>query len=48
MKMSSVVIVGEFIHEDFYVDDGLKSLPMEENATDLIHRTKELCHKGRS
>ena len=38
--------VDEFIREDFYVDDGLKSLPNEEDAIDLIHRTNELCLRG--
>ena len=27
------------------MDDGLKSLPNEEDAIDLIHRTKDFCRK---
>ncbi len=38
--------VGDFIRKDFYVDDGLKSLPREDEAIDLIKRTKDLCNKG--
>jgi len=36
----------EFVHHDFYVDDGLKSLPSVEQAIDLIENTKTLCKKG--
>ena len=35
----------EFVKEDFYVDDGLKSVPSESEATSLIQCTKELCAK---
>nr|XP_054775363.1 uncharacterized protein LOC129283739 [Lytechinus pictus] len=38
--------VKDFVHHDFYVDDGLKSVPTAEKATDLIVRTRELCEKG--
>lgn len=31
----------DFVHRDFYVDDGLKSLPTVEQAIDLIRRTQE-------
>ena len=36
----------EFVKQDFYVDDGLKSVPSESEATSLIQSTKELCTKG--
>ena len=36
----------EFVKQDFYVDDGLKSVPSESEATSLIQSTKELCAKG--
>ena len=38
--------VKDFIHHNFYVDDGLKSLPSEHDAVDLISRTKKLCEEG--
>ena len=38
--------VRDFIHQEFYVDDGLKSLPTVQQAVDLISRTKQLCEKG--
>ncbi|XP_064462753.1 uncharacterized protein LOC135373586 [Ornithodoros turicata] len=31
-----------FVERDFYVDDGLKSLPTEEAAIDLLQRTKDM------
>ena len=33
----------EFIHGDFYVDDGLKSVDNVQYARDLINRTIKLC-----
>ena len=36
----------EFVRGDFYVDDGLKSVPSVEEAINLIERTKTLCMKG--
>ena len=33
--------VREFVERNFYVDDGLVSLPTTQEATDLIRRTKE-------
>jgi len=36
----------EFVRHDFYVDDGLKSVPSVEQALDLIENTKTLCKKG--
>lgn len=36
----------EFVRHDFYVDDGLKSVPSVEQAIDLIENTKSLCKKG--
>ena len=38
--------VADFLRRDFYVDDGLKSLPSESEAIDMIHKTKEMCGKG--
>ena len=35
--------VAEFIHHNFYVDDGLISLPSEEAAVSLIDRSIKLC-----
>ena len=36
----------EFVKDDFDVDDWLKSVPSESEATSLIQSTKELCSKG--
>ena len=36
----------EFLRNDFYVDDGLKSVPSVIQASNLIKKTKELCAKG--
>ena len=35
-----------FIRQDFYVDDGLKSVPTAERAIKLIASGKEICAKG--
>ena len=35
-----------FVRNDFYVDDGLKSVDTVEHATTLIQQTKEMCAKG--
>ena len=35
--------VRDFIHRNFYMDDGLKSVPTEEEAISLIHRSRALC-----
>ena len=35
-----------FIRRNFYVDDGLKSVPSVEHAKELIKSTKSLCQKG--
>ena len=32
----------EFVEKDFYVDDGLKSVPDHEGAIDLLRRTKAM------
>ncbi|XP_072172545.1 uncharacterized protein [Diadema setosum] len=37
----------EFIQNYFYVDDGLKSVSTEEEAIDLIVRTRRMCGRGR-
>ncbi|KAK3738374.1 hypothetical protein QZH41_005730 [Actinostola sp. cb2023] len=36
----------DFIKEDFYVDDGLKSVSTVEDAVSLIKDTRTLCSKG--
>ena len=36
----------QFVHHNFYVDDGLKSISTEDEAIDLISRTQDLCKKG--
>ena len=38
--------VADFLRRDFYVDDGLKSLPSDSEAIGMIHKTKEMCRKG--
>ena len=35
-----------FVKNDFYVDDGLKSVPTPEAAISLVKNTKMLCAKG--
>ncbi len=35
-----------FVRDNFYVDDGLKSVSMPAKAIDLIQKTKMLCKKG--
>ncbi len=35
-----------FIKEDFYVDDGLTSMPSKEEAIALISETQHMCKKG--
>jgi len=36
----------DFVQRNFYVDDGLKSVPSVEQAKELIKNTKSLCQKG--
>lgn len=36
----------EFLRRDFYVDDGLKSVPTVEEAVDLVKSVKEMCKQG--
>ena len=38
--------VKEFIHNDFYVDDGMTSVATVNDAVDLVQRTIGLCAKG--
>lgn len=38
--------VGVFLRDNFYVDDGLKSVPDEDTAVSLVHRTIQLCKQG--
>ena len=33
----------DFLQQDFYVDDGLKSFPTPEDAIDVISKTKAMC-----
>ena len=35
-----------FVRKDFYVDDGLKSVPSPSEAIELITKTKGLCERG--
>ena len=35
-----------FIRDEFYVDDGLKSVSSVTEARDLIHKAKNLCKEG--
>ena len=36
----------DFIRNNFYVDDGLKSVATESEAIDVIARSKDICAKG--
>ncbi|XP_028412945.1 uncharacterized protein LOC114535824 [Dendronephthya gigantea] len=36
----------EFLRKNFYVDDGLKSVPSIDEAISLISQTKEMCSRG--
>ena len=38
--------VANFLRRDFYVDDGLKSLPTVEDAKVMIDKCKDMCAKG--
>ena len=38
--------VAEFLHDDFYVDDGLKSCPTSQEATDLVKGSVAMCAKA--
>jgi hypothetical protein len=35
----------DFVHSDFYVDDGLASVPSVEEAIQLVSKTQQLCAK---
>ena len=35
-----------FIRNDFYVDDGLKSVPTVTSAIELVNNVKAMCHQG--
>ena len=39
-------VVANFLRRDFYVDDGLKSLPTVEDAIEMLDKSKEMCAKG--
>lgn len=45
-EKSSGSASAEFLRRDFYVDDGLKSLPSVEEAVDLVNSVKEMCNRG--
>lgn len=36
----------DFLREDFYVDDGLKSVPSVEEAVKLVKDVKEMCKRA--
>ena len=36
----------DFVRKDFYVDDGLKSVPLVDDAVKLIVSVKQMCSKG--
>ena len=36
----------DFLQSDFYVEDGLKSVPSVEEAVKLIASVKQMCSKG--
>ena len=36
-------VAADFLQQDFYVDDGLKSFPTPEDAIDVISKTKAMC-----
>ncbi len=38
--------VANFVRHDFYVDDGLKSLPNVEEAIEMVVASKEMCKSG--
>ncbi len=38
--------VTNFVRHNFYVDDGLKSLPNVEEAIDMVVASKEMCKMG--
>ena len=38
--------LSEFLHRDFYVDDGLKSVSSVQEAVDLVKSIKEMCQRG--
>ena len=43
---SSNPSAAKFVKENFYVDDGLISVPSSQAAIDLIDQTRDLCSKG--
>lgn len=38
--------VANFLRNDFYVDDGLKSVPSIDEAIHLVHNVKQMCSQG--
>ena len=40
-------VAADFLCEDFYVDDGLKSLPTVEDAIKVIENSKAMCSAAR-
>ena len=39
-------VPAEFLRQDFYVDDGLKSVPLVKETVDLVKSVKEMCKRG--
>ena len=39
-------VAADFVRDDFYVDDGLKSVPSASEAVKLIKDVKEMCRRG--
>ena len=38
--------MADFLHDDFYVDDGLKSVALVDEAVKLIASVKQMCSRG--
>ena len=45
-KMEFGTTAADFLRNDFYVDDGLKSVLTAEEAVKLITNLKQMCNKG--
>ena len=39
-------VAADFVRDDFYVDDGLKSVPSASEAVKLIKDVNEMCRRG--
>jgi hypothetical protein len=40
-------LAAPFLREDFYVDDGITSVPSVKHAVELINESRELCSRGK-